>query len=234
MSSHASHMHVSDRCRYWTRVEMWVNLRAILVTSGRQSDNKPVSSWTSKKTIKEQVKKKKKLGYSRRKCETKPCPPSHLNVADLWVAVSRPVLCDDWQRLEITGQTQTATCSWNLQNIIQLSVPQLNFTLLSCIICCASRKSFASSVVASDVSKIHQLLAFLIWKYSSICSKTVMNDNAVGNQPTTAMWFKSFVSFYCSFVRLKLTYDCLSEDVEDTKRVSLTPPRVAILYIPYA
>lgn len=49
ISSQASHMHVSDRCRYCRRVEMWVNLRAILVTSGRQSDNKPVSSWVGKK-----------------------------------------------------------------------------------------------------------------------------------------------------------------------------------------
>lgn len=48
MSSHASHIQVSERCRYCSRVEMWVNLRAILVTSGRQSDNNPVSSWKKK------------------------------------------------------------------------------------------------------------------------------------------------------------------------------------------
>lgn len=48
MSSQASHIHVSERCRYCSRVEMWVNLRAILVTSGRQSDNNPVSSWKCK------------------------------------------------------------------------------------------------------------------------------------------------------------------------------------------
>ncbi|TNN38268.1 hypothetical protein EYF80_051562 [Liparis tanakae] len=45
MSSQASHMQVSDRCRYCSRVEMWVNLRAIRVTSGRQSDSNLVSSW---------------------------------------------------------------------------------------------------------------------------------------------------------------------------------------------
>lgn len=41
----------------------------------------------------------------------KPNHPSHLNVADLRVVVSRPDFCDDGQRLEITGQTQTATGS---------------------------------------------------------------------------------------------------------------------------
>lgn len=48
MSSQASHIHVSERCRYCSRVEMWVNLRAILVTSDRQSDNNPVSNWKTK------------------------------------------------------------------------------------------------------------------------------------------------------------------------------------------
>ena len=48
MSSQASHIHVSERCRYFSRVEMWVNLRAILVTSYRQSDNNPVSNWKIK------------------------------------------------------------------------------------------------------------------------------------------------------------------------------------------
>lgn len=45
--------------------------------------------------------------------------PSHLNIADLWVVVSRPDLCDDGQRLEITGQTQATTGSWYLLGVIK-------------------------------------------------------------------------------------------------------------------
>lgn len=39
----------------------------------------------------------------------------HLDVADLGAAVCRPDLCDDRQRLEITGQTQITTGSCYLQ-----------------------------------------------------------------------------------------------------------------------
>lgn len=53
MSSQASHMQVRDRCRYCSSVEMWVNLRAILVTSGRQSDSSPVSSCRTRKVLSE-------------------------------------------------------------------------------------------------------------------------------------------------------------------------------------
>lgn len=42
----------------------------------------------------------------------------YLNVADLWIVVSRPDLCDDRQGLKITGQTQAATASWNLSRVI--------------------------------------------------------------------------------------------------------------------
>lgn len=44
--------------------------------------------------------------------------PSHLNIADLWVVVSRSDFCDDRQRLKITGQTQAAARSQNLQGVV--------------------------------------------------------------------------------------------------------------------
>lgn len=47
--------------------------------------------------------------YKKRKI--RPLYSSHLNVANLWVVISRPDLRDDGQRLEITGQTQAATGS---------------------------------------------------------------------------------------------------------------------------
>lgn len=97
---------------------MWVNLRAILVTSARQSDNNPVSSWKTRMVIflkiricgqsRDEDKRKNKVFKN---WELKPNRSSYLNVADLWVVVSRPDFCDNRQRLEIAGQTQAATGS---------------------------------------------------------------------------------------------------------------------------
>lgn len=122
MSSQASHMHVRERCRYCSRVEMWVNLRAILVTSGRQSDNRPVSSWrTGTGTVQADYWR----ALIRTKTEKTGCGKwrrqPHLNVADLRVVVIRPDLCDDGERLEITGETQAATSSWYLNRTVSFN-----------------------------------------------------------------------------------------------------------------